>query len=155
MGGTTAHPTGATLASGDPPVSLNAMGGLESCHLPEAAPRLGLLELVWLTSALAGVAVVYERGSGRQSGLPRHRGSTLLAVCPAVCPGACKMEDPPAYKRLDSPAYTGAEEAALVAEVGIPRPATWVEVPKGLEEVVLQRLWGWLKEPGWQFVEEW
>ena len=119
MGGATAHPTGATLASGDPPVSLNAMGGLESCHLPEAAPRLGLLELVWLTPALADVAAVCERGSGRQSGLPRHRGSTL----PAACPGACNMEDPPAYKRL--------------------------------EEVVLQRLWGLLKEPGWQFVEEW
>ena len=27
MGGATAHPTGATLASGDPPVSLNALGG--------------------------------------------------------------------------------------------------------------------------------
>ena len=131
------------------------MVGFESCHSLEAAPRLGLLELVWLTPALAGVAVVCERGSGRQSGLPRHRGSTLPAVCPAVCPGACKMEDPPAYMRLDSPAYTGVEEAALVAEVGVPRPATGFEVPKEPGEVVLQRLWGWLREPGWQLVEEW
>ena len=130
-------------------------GGLESCHLPEAAPRLDLLELVWLIPALADVAAVCERGSGRQSGLPRHRGSTLPAVCPAACLGACNMEDPPAYRRLDSPAHTGAEEAALVAEVGTPRPVTWTEVPKWLEEVVLQRLWGLLKGPGWQFVEEW
>ena len=55
MGGATAHPTGATLASGDPPVSLNAIGGLESCHLLEVAPRLGLLELVWLVPALAAL----------------------------------------------------------------------------------------------------
>ena len=30
MGGATAHPTGATLASGDPPVSLNAVEGLRA-----------------------------------------------------------------------------------------------------------------------------
>ena len=155
MGGAIAHPTGATLASGDPPVSLNARVGFESCHLLEATPRLGRLEPVWLIPASAGVAVVCERGIGRQSGLPRHRGSTLPAVCPAACPGACKMEDPPAYMRLDSPAYTGVEEVALAAEVGAPRLVTGFVVPMEPGEAVPQRLWGRLREPGWQLVEEW
>ena len=65
------------------------------------------------------------------------------------------MEDPPAYMRLDSPAYTGVEEAALAAEVGVPRPVTGFAVPKEPGEAVLQRLWGRLREPGWQLVEEW
>ena len=51
MGGATAHPTGATLASGDLPVSLNAMGGLESCHRLVGAPRLGLTVAAWLAPA--------------------------------------------------------------------------------------------------------
>ena len=51
------------------------------------------------------------------------------------------MEDPPAYMRLDSPAYTGVEEAALAAEVGVPRPVTGFAVPKEPGEAVLQRLW--------------
>ena len=44
MGGATAHPTGANLASGDPPISLNAMGGLESRHSLVVALILGRLE---------------------------------------------------------------------------------------------------------------
>ena len=105
MGGATAHPTGATLASGDPPVSLNAMGGLESCHSPEAAPRLGLLELVWLTLALAGVCSSVRAGAavGKVAFLV-----TEEAPCRPPVLAPVKMEDPPAYKRLDSPAYTGA-----------------------------------------------
>ena len=44
MGGPTAHPTGVTLASGDPPNSLNVPGGSLDCsHLLEAAPGLVLL----------------------------------------------------------------------------------------------------------------
>ena len=155
MGGATAHPTGATLASGDPPVSLNARVGFESCHLLEAAPGLAWLGLFWPIPASAGVAVVCERDIGRQSGLPRHKGSTLPAACPAAYPGACKMEDPPAYMRLDSPAYTGVEEAALAAEVGVPRLVTGFGVPMELGEAVPQRLWALLREPGWQLVEEW
>ena len=89
MGGATAHPTGATLASGDPPVSLNARVGFEGCHLLEAAPRLGLLELVWLTPALAGVAVVCERASvGKVAFLVTEeapcRSSVLLSVLAPV-----------------------------------------------------------------------
>ena len=51
MGGATAHPTGATLASGDPPVSLNAMGGLESYHSPVEVPIFGLAGAAWLVPA--------------------------------------------------------------------------------------------------------
>ena len=51
MGGATVHPTGATLASGDPPVSLNAMRGLESCHLLVGALRLDLVAAAWLAPA--------------------------------------------------------------------------------------------------------
>ena len=58
MGGATAHPTGATLALGDPPVSLNAMGRLESYHSPVAVLILGLVGAFWLVPALAGAAAV-------------------------------------------------------------------------------------------------
>ena len=45
MGGPTVHPTGVTLASGDPPSSLNAPGWSLGCHhLREVAPELALLE---------------------------------------------------------------------------------------------------------------
>ena len=87
MGGATAHPTGATLASGDPPVSLNAMGGLGSCHSPVGAPTLGRVEVSWLVPVLAGVAAVCEQGNGRRS-VPLHRrGNTSPAVCPVAFPG--------------------------------------------------------------------
>ena len=51
MGGVTAHPTGATLALGDPSVSLNAMGGRQSCHQQEEAPILDLGAATWLALA--------------------------------------------------------------------------------------------------------
>ena len=51
MGGATAHPTGATLASGDPPVSLNAMGDFECYHSLEEAPIFGLAVASWLVLA--------------------------------------------------------------------------------------------------------
>ena len=40
MGGATAHPTGATLALGDPSVSLNAPQRSWSCHRPQGVPTL-------------------------------------------------------------------------------------------------------------------
>ena len=89
------------------------------------APRLGSLEAVWLALASASVATVCGQGSGRQSVLPHHRGSTLPAVCPVACPGACSMGDLPAYIGLGNPAHTGAEELALVAEVGKLEPVAW------------------------------
>ena len=42
MGGPTAHPTGVTLALGDPPRSLNAPGGSLDCFLPQEARGSGL-----------------------------------------------------------------------------------------------------------------
>ena len=51
MGGATAHPTEATLASGDPPVSLNAMGDFERYHSPVEAPIFGLAVAAWLVPA--------------------------------------------------------------------------------------------------------
>ena len=65
MGGATAHPTGATLASGDPPVSLNAMGGLGSCHLLVGALTLGLVGAFWLALASASVATALQQRASR------------------------------------------------------------------------------------------
>ena len=107
MGGATVHPTGATLASGDPPVSLNAMGGLGSCHLLVVAPILGQLEAAWPVPASAGVATVCGQSSGRRSAPLHRRGSTSPAVCPGACPGAFNMEDLPAYKKAGIPAHIG------------------------------------------------
>ena len=76
MGGPTAHPTGATLALGDPPRSLNASG--ESLgYLPGRvaqgfAPRM---VLEWFPGPVvaAGAAVMYGLGSCRRSDPPCHR----------------------------------------------------------------------------------
>ena len=90
MGGATAHTTGATLALGDPSVSLNALGGLERHHHLEVAQVLDLkvgAELALGQFAGASAATGIEKDSGRQNVLPRHRGSTLLAACPAACLG--------------------------------------------------------------------
>ena len=90
MGGATAHPTGATLALGDPSVSLNALGGLERHHCLEAIQVLDLkvgAELALGQFAGASAATRIKQDSGRQNGLPRHRGSILLAACPVACLG--------------------------------------------------------------------
>ena len=87
MGGPTAHPTGVTLALGDPPRNLNAPGGTPGCSLPQEAREPGLLVgyewfpgLVDATSAAAG----RERGSDRRSD-PLHRiGSSVQTSCLAV-----------------------------------------------------------------------
>ena len=42
MGGATVHPTGVTLALGDPPRSLNAPGGSLDCFLQQVAREPGL-----------------------------------------------------------------------------------------------------------------
>ena len=68
----------------------------------------GLLEAFWPVPALAGVATVCGQGSGRQSAPLRRRGSTSPAVCPVACPGACNMEDLPAYIEAGIPAHIGA-----------------------------------------------
>ena len=88
MGGPTAHPTGVTLASGDPPSSLNVSeGSLDCSHLPEAAPGLVLSGSRELVPSLVGAVSTggrSERGSETQSGPLRRIGSSGEASCPAV-----------------------------------------------------------------------
>ena len=87
MGGPTVHPTGVTLALGDPPRSLNAPGGSPGCLLAQEAREPGLWVgherfpgLVAATSIAAGS----ERGSDRQSALLHRIGSSVEASCLAV-----------------------------------------------------------------------
>ena len=88
MGGTTVHPTGVTLASGDPPSSLNAPGWSPGCHhLREVALEIALLEDHEQYLELAGAVSAggrSEQGSGTQSGPLPHIGSIEEAVCPVV-----------------------------------------------------------------------
>ena len=84
MGGPTAHPTGATLALGDPPKSLNVLGRGQGYHLLQGVPGFAPWVAFWLVPApvaAAGAATEFGQGSGTQSGLPRHRGSTAGAFC--------------------------------------------------------------------------
>ena len=91
MGGATARPTGATLALGDPSVSLNASEGFESGHQQEAIPVLDLKEVgAWLALGhVAGANAVTGCGqdNGRQSAPLHRRGSTSPTACPAACLG--------------------------------------------------------------------
>ena len=80
MGGPTAHPTGVTLALGDPPRSLNAPLGSPGCLLARGAREPGLWvgherfpRLVAATSA----AAESERGSDRRSSLLHRIGSCV------------------------------------------------------------------------------
>ena len=87
MGGPTEHPTGVTLASGDPPSSLNAPGWSSGCHhLLEVAPGLALLasreEFLKLVGAVSAEGR-RERGSGAQNGPLPHIGSIEEVFCPA------------------------------------------------------------------------
>ena len=88
MGGPTVHPTGVTLASGDPPSSLNAPGWSPGCHhLREVAPELALLEGLERCLKFAGAVSAggrSEQGSGTQSGPLPLIGSIEEAVYPAV-----------------------------------------------------------------------
>ena len=89
MGSATVHPTGATLALGDPSVSLNAMGGGGALELPSAGgssntwPEGGRLACSWVV-VLTSIATVCGQDSGRQNAPLHHRGSIALAACPAA-----------------------------------------------------------------------
>ena len=78
MGGPTAHPTGATLALGDPPRSLNApeesLGYLLRRGAPGFVPWVGL-EQFPVPAVAASAAVWYGQGSDRRSDPPHHRGN--------------------------------------------------------------------------------
>ena len=82
MGGPTAHPTGATLALGDPPKSLNAPERGRGYHLLQGAPGFVPWVALWCFPApvaAACAAIGYGQGSDMQSGPPRRRGSTAVA----------------------------------------------------------------------------
>ena len=78
MGGPTAHPTGATLALGDPPRSLNAsgesLGYLPGWKAQGFVPWMGL-EQFPVPAVTAGVAAMCGQGSDRRSDPPHHRGN--------------------------------------------------------------------------------
>ena len=87
MGGPTAHPTGVTLALGDPPNSLNAPGGSLGYLSGQGAQGFVpwvVLERVPGPVVATGAAVAYGRDSGMRSGLPHHRGSIKEASYLAV-----------------------------------------------------------------------
>ena len=87
MGSATAQPTGATLALGDPSVSLNVMGGLESYHRLEGAPVHGLMVAAWLALepvALTGAVTACEQDSGRRNAPLRHKGSIAWVTYPVA-----------------------------------------------------------------------
>ena len=68
MGGPTAHPTGVTLALGDPPRSLNASGGSPGCCLVQEAREPDLLvdhERFLRLAGATSTAAESELGSDR------------------------------------------------------------------------------------------
>ena len=87
MCGPIVHPTGVTLALGDPPRSLNAPGWSPGCCLVQEAREPDLLvgheQFLGLAGATS-VAAESERGSDRRSGLPHRIGSRVEASCLAV-----------------------------------------------------------------------
>ena len=88
MGGPTAHPTGVTLASGDPPSSLNVHEGSFGRHLLwEAVPRSVFWEGREHYRSLVGAASVgglSELGSATQSALLLHIKSSEEVAYPAA-----------------------------------------------------------------------
>ena len=87
VGGATAHPTGATLALGDPSVSLNVPQRRLSYHWQQRALILAPWAAGWLALvpvAAACAAIEFEQDSGTRSAPLHHRGSTALAFCLTV-----------------------------------------------------------------------
>ena len=119
MSGPTAHPTGVTLALGDPPSSLNAPGGSLG-YFPvrgarEPAPLVAPERFLGLAVATSVVAVS-ERDSDKRSGPPRRRRSIVEASCLAVSVEAENMGPLPRNRGM-----TGGQEGM---EVVVP----WLEV---------------------------
>ena len=87
MDGPTAHPTGVTLVSDEPPKSLNAPAGSPGCLLAWGAQEPGL----WMghgrflgLAAVISAAARSGQGNDRQNGPPRRTGSSEEASCLAV-----------------------------------------------------------------------
>ena len=97
MGGPTAHPTGVTLASGDPSNSFTVRWG-EFGSRPRVAPApVFVLEAVrrrWRVLAGGeGAGELDGPGSWRQSVLPLCRGSSVVVVDPSVGGEGVRTED--------------------------------------------------------------
>ena len=111
MGGPTAHPTGATLALGDPPKSLNAPEEGLVYHLVRGAPGFVPWVGLWrflAPVAAACVAIGCGQGSDRQSGPPHHRGSTTEAFYLTAAFAHESMEPLLHSKNMeDGPCYMG------------------------------------------------
>ena len=97
MGGPTAHPTGVTLASGDPSNSLTVRWGeLGSRSLGAAAPVFVLKVVRGRWRVLAGeegTGGLGGPGSWIRSGLPLRRGSSVEVVDPSVGGESGRTED--------------------------------------------------------------
>ena len=144
MGGPTAHPTGVTLASGDPPSSLNAPEGSFGRHLlREVAPTLVLLEgREWYRSLAGSVSAVRlsEPGSGTQSALLLRIRSSEEVICLAAGKVVESMDLP-----LGSPCRGGErerEEAVEREEAG-ERQLQWRRVRLRVRQL------GWQKPGVW------
>ena len=133
MDGPTAHPTGATLALGDPPKSLNAPEGAFKCpwgglgyHLVRGAlgfaPWLGLWRFPAIVAA-ACIAIGYGQGSDRQSGPPRRRGSTAEAFY-LTAAFARKSMDPLLHSQ-------NMEDGLCYMGVAVPLPRVVAVWPRG------------------------
>ena len=87
MGGSTAHPTGVTLASGDPSNSLTVHWGGLGSHPWVAVAPVFILEAVcgsWRSLAGGeGASDLDERSNWRRSVLPLRRGSSVVVVDPS------------------------------------------------------------------------
>ena len=97
MGGPTAHPTGVTLASGDPSNSLTARWGeLGSRPRVAAAPVFVLVAVHGRCRVLAGgegAGELDRLGNWRRSVLPLRRGSSATVVNPSVGGEGGRTED--------------------------------------------------------------
>ena len=83
MGGPTAHPTGVTLASGDPSNSLTARWGWSGSRPLGAAAPVFVLEAVLVLAGEGGVGGPGGQVSWTQSGLLLRRGSSVAVVDPS------------------------------------------------------------------------
>ena len=97
MGGPTVHPTGVTLASGDPSNSLTVRWGEFGSRPRVAAAPVFVLEAVcgcWHAPAGGeGAGELDGPGSWRRSVLPLRRGSSVVVVDPSVGGEGGRTED--------------------------------------------------------------
>ena len=120
MGGPTAHPTGVTLASGDPSNSLTVRWG-ESGSRPwaEVAPGFVLeagRECELVLAGGVGAGGLGGPDSWRRSATLLHRGSSGEVVCPSAGVADGKTEVP-----VDIPGRGGKRGRGQAEAVGRPR----------------------------------